>query len=270
MKIGKSAYEDDISVEAELVRRTRSIDGIEKETAKDRVMASLFGGFLAGFAVYAITQSFLLGLAVSALVGLAFVVSQTAGVSTPGDRHSVPLLLHDCAGSPMPRAPGGAQGGMADKYVSQISQRARHASDTAWAVAWHRRENTEAFDGVLASDGLLSAEILEELLAGEDTRLLVLKRLSRDNWETVRLWGESHGSRVTGSSTHRTKAHTETRLTLCLMAITPSIAEEIDIRGLVRAALGSTSKPMRELGIRVMSMGGHPEVIGELEMLKAG
>lgn len=173
------------------------------------------------------------------------------------------LFLQDCWSSPVVRS-SREEGGWSAS-AGDIKPRKRNASDYAWNLSWQQDTNADAFEEVFSLNTVLSAEILEELLAGEKTRLPVLTRLSQSDWATVRAWGEYQGERFSiGRREPPMRLHPLTKLTLCLLAVTPDIAKEIDIRGLVRVALGSTSKTTRELGIRVMSLSDEGRVLQRL------
>jgi len=183
--------------------------------------------------------------------------------SDPCDLENAPLLVNNCWGIPTLRTPTGVQNVAEKKTGPQFFQRGRRASDHQWGLAWHRAQNTKAFNRMLATCDLGNVEVLEELLVGQDTRFPVLERLSHKDWEVARGWRERQRLGVRGQVNWDWKAHPETQITLCLLVITPDIATQIDIRGLMRLALGSASKTTRELGIQKMALMGSFEVSGE-------
>jgi len=272
MKIGRSVIDNDsdndsdnVSAEAEAAATGLCVEAVATDCRKrdeSGVVTTVIGIGLVALiiVVYLVTHNSFATIVSILCVGLLVRKQYKSSHTKETEFQNRSLLLENCWGSPVLRTSSKTTRERRSVVNGEWIKRAPHASGVAWSAAWEHSENTVYFEKVLSSRVLVCAEILEELLVEKSTRLPVLNRLSQENWESARGWGQSQNNPEPAPWRGLKLSHGETQITLCLLAITPDIAQEVDTKGLVRIALGSQSKLTRELGIRVLAMGGRPEM----------
>jgi len=260
MKTGRSGSDKDSTAASALC--VEAMDTDRRKRDKAGVVTTVIGLGLVALviAVYLVTHNSFATIVSILCVGLLVRNQYKSSHTKETEFQNRSLLLENCWESPVLRISSKTSRERWSVATGERFTRVPHASGVAWSAAWEHRENTVYFEKVLSSRVLLCAEILEELLVEKSTRLPVLNRLSQENWERARGWGQSQNDPESAQGRRLKLSHGETQITLCLLAITPDIAQEVDTKGLVRIALGSQSKLTRELGIRVMAMGGRPEM----------
>jgi len=192
----RSACEDDTSAVSALCAEAVAVDKRNRDRGVTGTIARVIGLSSLSIAVYAGSHSIFIASVTSLSVGMLLMMRQVSREPEQARRRNASLFLDNCWETPRLRLAHKKQREKRDVATVARFQRIRRASDLAWGAVWRQRENIPEFDRVLPSKDLRSAEMLEELLAGEETRLPVLKRLSQGDWETVRGWAESHDTAI--------------------------------------------------------------------------